>query len=129
MHGVLGDVELASLPARTGQHGLARGFQSGVVVRCDELHALQASGDEAFEEGPPMDFRLRERDRDTEDAAAAIVADADCSEYGAIIANAVFTGLFVTRIQEHILEAAERALAPCVEIGIEHRCRAADLRR
>ena len=117
--GVLGEMELAALPARARQHGVARGFQSGVVVGGDELDAVQAARHKAFEEGAPVDLGLRHCDRDAEHATAAELVDADCGQNGAIVGDAVLAGLFVAGVKEQVAEVAERAVAPGFEVGVE----------
>ena len=51
--GVLGEVKLTALPAGAGQHGEPGGFKARMIVRGDELDALQAARHKAFQEGAP----------------------------------------------------------------------------
>ena len=105
--GVLGEVELAALPAGAGQHGFAGGLEARMIVRGEELHALQAARHQAFQEGAPVHLGLGEGDRDAQHAAPARGVDADGGEHGAIVRDAMFAGFLIARVEEEIAEAAE----------------------
>ena len=77
MDGVLGEVELTALPFRTAQNGPARGPQPGMVVGDHVFDPAQTAGLEALQKGPPMDLCLGQGDRDPENPAALVGADAD----------------------------------------------------
>ena len=117
--------------ATTGprQHGFARGFQTGVVVRGDERDAVQSTRDKAFKEGAPVHLGLRHLYRDAEYATAAKFVHANRGQHRAIVGDAVFAGFFVPRVKEDVAEVSERTPAPGFKISIEQLGGAADLGR
>ena len=93
--GVLGQVELATLPAGAGEHRLPCGFKARMIVRGDELDALQAARHQAFQEGAPVRLGLGEGRGDAEYAALARGFDADGGKHGAIVGDAVLAGFLI----------------------------------
>jgi len=51
------------------------------------IGALQSTRDEAFQEGAPVDFGLRDRDRDAEHVVAAEGVDADGGRRGTVVGD------------------------------------------
>ena len=77
MDRVLRQVELASLPDGSAEHGAACSAQAGMIVRDDELDPAHAALDEAFEEGPPVHFGFGQGHRDAQHPAALVRPDPD----------------------------------------------------
>jgi hypothetical protein len=69
---ILLQVELAALPGNRAKDSDPSGFQSGVVIAGDELHAVQATCHQALQEDPPVDSMLAQKDRDAVDLALAV---------------------------------------------------------
>lgn len=82
--GVLCEVELASLPGRAGQDGLAGDPEARVIVTGDETDAVEAAIGQALDELAPVDFSLKERDREAQNAALAILTDPDRRQDGGV---------------------------------------------
>jgi len=136
MDGVLGQVDLAALPFRAAEHGT----QTGVVVGNDILHPAHAARLQALQECPPVDFRLRQGHRDAQNPAAPVRA---CS-YGrehvrrendspdrflillTIAHHTAHPHLFITGINEEILDFTEGAGAPGLQLLVQHFHRAAN---
>jgi len=127
MDGVLGEVELAALPCRAAQDGPAGGAQPGVVVGDDVFDAAQAARLQALQERPPVHLRLGQRDRDAENPAALVRADADRREHGGVADDPAMAHLLVARIEDQISDLAERPIAPGFQFVVEHLRGAADL--
>jgi hypothetical protein len=104
---VLGEMELAALPERAGQDGLAGGAEAGVIVAGDRDNAAQAAGDQAVEEGAPVDFGFRGVGRDAEDAPLAVGVDTYGAEHGGVAHHATVALLFVTGVEKEVAECAD----------------------
>ena len=122
-------MELAALPGRAGQDGLAGDAEARVIVAGDEPDAVEATISEAHDELAPVYFSLGERHRETQHAALAILTDPDRREDGGVANHAAHAHLFITGVEKEIRERAERAGPPCLQFLVEQGCRAADLRR
>ena len=112
MDGVAGQMELAALPSGAAQHGAPGSAQAAVVVGDDEVDPAQPAGDEAFEECPPVHLGLRQGHRHAQNPPALIRADADGREHGDIAYDPAMAHLLVARVEDEILDLAERAVAP-----------------
>src|SRR5512143_1001698 len=95
----------------------------------DEAHSAHAAGDPAVEEGPPMDFGFREIAADAEHAPPSVRSDADGGEQGCIADHAALAQLLVARVEEEIVDLAQRPAAPSSEFLIQKRGGSVDLSR
>ena len=129
MNGVLGEVELATLPNGAGQDGAAGGLQPGMVVTDDEADAADAAVDQAVEEGSPVDFGFRWIAGDAEHAPSPVRSDADGGEQGGIADHAAVTQLLVAGVEEEIVDLAQRPAAPGGEFLVQQSGSPADLGR
>ena len=123
----LGEVELAALPLRSRQDGLACGAQPAVVVADDELDPAQAALDQAVEKDAPVGFGLREGGRDAEDAPPALGLHADGREDGGVAHDAALADLLVSGVKKEIANLSELARSPRLELLVEQGSGPADL--
>ncbi len=122
-------VRLATLPAGAAEDGLARGPQAGMIVGDDVSDAAHAAGDEAHQEGAPMDLGLGERAGDAQDPAPFVRPDADSREHGGIAHDTAIADLLVARVEEQIADLTQGPIAPGFELLVQEPCGAADLAR
>jgi hypothetical protein len=104
-------------PPKTGP---ARSAQAGVIVGDDVFDAAQ--------ERAPVHLRLGQGDRDAQHPATLVGADADRREHGGVAHDPAVAHLLVTRIEDPIPDLAEGPVAPGLQLVVEQRRRAADLR-
>ena len=128
MDGVPGEMELTALPCRAAEDGPAGGAQAGVVVGDDVFDPAHPARLQAFEEGPPVHLRLGEGDRDAENAAALVGADADRRKHGGVPHDAAEAHLLVARVEHQVPDLAERPVAPGLQFVVQQLRRATDLR-
>ena len=126
-HGVLLEMELATLPGDTGKASGEGGAETGVVVTDDQAQAVETPGLEAGEELAPMDFGFTKFGADAQDGAFAVGINADSDEHGTRANDAVHADFFITRIHDEIGERAEGTVAPFIQFEIEVCGGAADL--
>ena len=100
--GDLHEMELAVLPGHSGEDGLSAGLEPGVVVAGDELVAVHAAGDEAFEELPPVRLGFGELYAAAEDTSLAVGADPDGREEGARHDRPFAANLLVAGIEDEV---------------------------
>jgi len=125
---VLCEVELAPLPGHRRQDGFSCGLEPGVVVAGDEADAAHAALDQAVEELSPVDLGLADRHRRTEHAAPAVGVDADGGQQGHVDDHAAVADLLVAGVEDEVRHVAQRPVTPAVELFVERRGGAADLR-
>jgi len=75
------------------------------------LDAVQAARLEGGEEGSPVDFGFTQGRTDAEDSAFAFWGHAHGDEDGAVQHSTFQADLFITRVQDHIRESSQRAIA------------------
>ena len=119
MDGVLRQVELATLPCGTTQHGFAGRLEAGMIVGGDDLHAAHAARNQILQKGPPVDFGLGDGHRHAENTAAAIWPDTECRQHSSIAHDTALPGFLVASVQEEIADFAELPTAPGFEFLIE----------
>jgi len=76
-----------------------------------------------------MYFGFRESDGETQNAAPAVLTDADGRENGDVADDAIDPCLLVSGVEEEIGEGTDGTGAPCLQFLIHERSSPADLRR
>ncbi len=128
VHGILHQVELASLPGDTGETGRTCVSHSRVIVTSDQLQAMQATINQRFEEVSPVNFRFAEADANPENAAFSILSHSDGDQHGAVANASAVTHLLVSCIENQIGRLSQGPIAPGFQFGVKFLSSAADLR-
>jgi hypothetical protein len=92
----------ASLPAGTRQHRGNRGLQALVGVGDDQLHPVQAAGDQVAQQGGPPGAVLAGDQVDAEHLAAAVGVDASRDHHAHACDAVVVAAAHRKRVQPHI---------------------------
>ena len=126
-HGVLLEMELATLPGDTGKASGEGGAETCVVVTDDQAQAVETPGLETGEELAPMDFSFTEFGADAQDGAFALGINADSDENGTGANDAIHADFFITSVHDEIEEGAELSVAPFIQFEVEVSGGATDL--
>lgn len=118
-HGILHEVELASLPGRSWHDGLAGCLESGVIVTRDEIDAMQSPLDQALQEIPPMRIGLTELHAAAEDGPLAVERDSDGREECAGSDCPCMTNLLVSGVEDKVSDLADGSISPGGELFVE----------
>ena len=124
------EVHPASLPSGALEHGADGLLQTGVSVRPDQLHFVEAAGFQRAQERRPEALVLAVADVETEHFPAAVGSDADRHDDGLGHDPVPNAGLAVGRVEEHIREVlrGEGAVAELGDLGVQARADPGHLR-
>ena len=125
--GIQLQMELAALPGDAGKDGSAGRLQAGMVVGDDQLDSVQAAPNQAFHEGAPVNFGLRQGDRNAEHPALAVSGDANGNQHGTIDQASAFAHPFIAGVEENIRRFTKGTLPPGGKSNIKSLSSAADL--
>lgn len=96
MDGVPRQVEPAALPNGAARHGLAGGFEAGMIVGGDDFDATHPAPDQTFEKGSPVTFGRRAGRRSAENAAATVQTDGARGQHGSVTHDTALACLLVS---------------------------------
>lgn len=107
------EVNPAALPGRSDEHRGDRRLESEVVIGDDQLHAVEASGSEAWQERSPERASLAVSHGDAEDFAVSGGGHTGSHHHGAGHDPAVDAAFDVGGVGGHLgeLDVAERPLS------------------
>src|SRR5690606_40179403 len=112
-------MELTALPGQVREDSAACGPQPGVIIARDQLRHLEPALAKPLEERAPVHLGLRERNRDAEQRALAVLfADAHRYQHRAVDHRPAVPDLLVAGVEDQVRAAPGRPLAPGRERGI-----------